>query len=314
MSIFISIPSYRDPELLRTVKSAIDNADNPESIYFGIVIQDVDSQIPNFNFNKNIIINKMHPKFARGAGYARAEAMKLYSGQDYYLQIDSHTVFSKGWDTKCITHHNKAKEISKNNKIIISAFPQSYYAESKNTISIKEFNKSDSITYPTKQMPIMRDTKDWTAKRIEFENTKNNDPELSYTVLAGFTFTTGNIVSEVPYDPEIAFFGEEICFSSRAWTRGWDIYSPKEVILYHFYTREGYKKIWKDRNLRSISWKDIERISKEKQIKVLCGIEKGIYGVADTPRTMDDYQSIVGLNFKEIYGLTNIDNKSTIDI
>lgn len=314
MSIFISIPSYRDPELLRTVKSAIENADRPEDLYFGIFIQDVEREVPDFSFVKNLAIKVVHPKSARGAGYARSEVMKLYSGQDYYLQIDSHTIFVKSWDTKYIKNHARAQEISGNNKIIISSFPQSYYAESRNTISIKKFDKQDSITYPTKQIPILRDGKDWTASRIEFDNSKNSDPEISPVVLAGSIFANGDIVNEVPYDPEICFFGEEICFSVRAWTRGWDIYSPKETIIYHFYSREGYKKIWKDRNLREISWKELEEISKNKQKRVLCGIEQGIYGVVNNPRNIDQYQDLTGLNFKSIYGLTNDDNKSTIGI
>lgn len=312
MSIFISIPSYRDPELLRTVRSAIDNSDNPDQLYFGIVAQDVDSAIPDLSFVKNLSLTKMHPKFARGAGFARAEGMKLYDGQDYYIQVDSHTIFAKGWDTKCISAHARAKEISGNNKIIISAFPQSYYAESPNTVSIKKFDKNDTITYPTKQVPHLRDGKDWTATRIEFENS-STDPEMSQVILAGFTFTSGDIVQEVPYDPEICFFGEEICFSARAWTRGWDIYSPKETIVYHFYTREGYKKIWKDRNLRNISWKELESISRKKQQKVLCGIEQGIYGAANSPRTLEQYEEMTGIRFKKLYGLTNPNNKSTMD-
>lgn len=313
MSIFISIPSYRDPELLRTVKSAIENADRPDLLHFGIVAQDIDSAIPNLDFVKNLSLTKMHPKFARGAGFARSEGMKLYNGQDYYIQIDSHTIFTKGWDTKCISIHSRAKELSGNNKIIISAFPQSYYAESPNTISIKKFDKNDTITYPTKQIPHLRDGKDWTANRVDFDSPDNPDPEMSKVILAGFTFASGNIVEEVPYDPEICFFGEEICFSLRAWTRGWDIYSPKETILYHFYTREGYKKIWKDRNLRNISWKDLESISRKKQERVLCGIEQGTYGAAENPRTLAQYEEMTGLNFKKLYGLTNPNNKSTID-
>lgn len=313
MSIFISIPSYRDPELVRTIRSAIDNASVPTSLHFGIVIQETETLIPDLSFIKNLSVLKIHPKLARGAGFARAEAMKMYNGQDYYLQIDSHTVFTKGWDTKCINNHLRAQEISGNDKIILSSFPQPYYAESLREISIRKKDKSDNITYPTKQIPYLKDKKDWTALRVEFDNPDNNDPELSKTVLGGFIFTSGNIANEVPYDPEICFFGEELCFAVRAWTRGWDIYSPKETILYHFYTREGYKKIWKDRNLKNTSWKELESISKDKQIRVLCGIESGTYGAASSPRTLQEYESFTGINFKEIYGLTNSNNKSTIE-
>ena len=34
MRIFISIASYRDPELQWTIKSAIENANNPDNLYF----------------------------------------------------------------------------------------------------------------------------------------------------------------------------------------------------------------------------------------------------------------------------------------
>ena len=88
MSIFISIASYRDPELIRTIKSAIDNAAKPNELYFGIVVQEFDKDIPDLSWIKNAEILIMHPKDARGAGYARAIAMDRYDNQDYYLQVD----------------------------------------------------------------------------------------------------------------------------------------------------------------------------------------------------------------------------------
>ena len=36
-TIFISIASYRDPELEHTIKSAVENADYPNNLRFGIV-------------------------------------------------------------------------------------------------------------------------------------------------------------------------------------------------------------------------------------------------------------------------------------
>ena len=112
-------------------------------------------------------------------------------------------------------------------------------------------------------------------------------------------------------NPEISFFGEEICFAMRAWTRGWDIYSPCVDILYHFYSRPNYKKIWKDRNVRPISWKDLENMSKDKQKRVLCGIEKGTFG-AGNYRHLKAYEKLIGFNFKKMYGLTDSNNDSTI--
>lgn len=310
MSIFISIASYRDPELPRTIKSAIDNAQNPEDIFFGVVLQEFEKTEPDLSWVPRLSIMKMHPKFARGAGLARSKAMELYDGQDYYLQIDSHTQFAKNWDTICIDQLKKAQTISNNKNIILSCFPQPFHVESNGKITIIKNSKSQ-LPYPTKQKPKLTKKTEWSAERVEFDDPERKMPELSTTVLAGFIFAPGNIVKDIPYDPEISFFGEELCFAVRAWTRGWDIYSPSEIVAYHFYTRQNYKKIWKDRDIRNISWKRLEEISKEKQKKVLCGIEKGDFGLG-TYRHIKSYEKMTGINFKEIYGLTNGNNESTI--
>jgi hypothetical protein len=300
--IFISIASYRDPELEHTIKSAMDNADNPTQLNFGIVHQGTGSEMPDLSWINNKKIISMHPRDAMGVGFARSKAMELYSGEDYFLQIDSHIQFVSGWDTKLISQLKMAQKKSKNNKIIISAFPGMYIRES-NRAEIIGFHKGNEMTYPCKQVLSRRKTGAWASLRVEFQS-KDNIPEESNTVLAGFVFTTGNIIKEIPYDPEISFFGEELCFAARAWTGGWDIYSPKEFILYHFYGRNGYKKVWKDNRLRKISWEDIEARSEEKQKRVLCGIEEGIYGLNNV-RPIEEYEKLVGYNFKNIYGLTN---------
>ena len=72
------------------------------------------------------------------------------------------------------------------------------------------------------------------------------------------------------------------------------------TIVYHFYVREGYSKVWKDRNLREISWKELELLSKQKQKRVLCGIEGGIWGAGST-RTIAEYEKLTGLDFKKMY-------------
>ena len=41
-------------------------------------------------------------KQSRGACWARHEAQKLYNGEDYVLQLDSHMRFVQGWDLICI--------------------------------------------------------------------------------------------------------------------------------------------------------------------------------------------------------------------
>jgi len=301
VTIFISIASYRDPELERTIRSALENAENPQDLHFGVMLQEFERFAPDLSWVPNLTLKTIHPKMARGAGYARAQIIPMYSGQDYFLQIDSHTIFEKNWDKLCIDQHKKAQEISNNNKIVLSYFPPPFYVESNKEISIIK-NSKTQLPYATKQKPMLTKRGEWTAERVKLSN--KNIPEESTTILAGFVFSTGELIQEVPYDPDISFFGEELCFAIRAWTRGWDIYSPCVTIAYHFYTREGYSKVWKDRNLREISWKELEAISKQKQKRVLCGIEGGIWGVGPT-RTLTEYEKLTGLDFKKMYNASS---------
>ena len=302
MRIFISIASYRDPELQWTIKSAIENANNPDNLYFGIVHQGLDSEIFNYEEIKNISIIKMHPKEARGAGYARSKAMELYDGQEYFLQVDSHTRFVPGWELLCIDQLSRAKNISGHSRVMLSYFPAPFEPEKNGGMFLIK-NNPKIKAYPTRQKISLNKRKQWTAERFEFENKLKENPELSETVLGGFMFSDGLIVNEVPYDPEISFFVEEICFAMRSWNRGWDIYSPSKNIVYHFYSRGGYSKIWKDRNLRGLSWKELEDISYEKQKRILCGEESGVFG-AGSIRTLEEYEMFTSTNFKDFYSLT----------
>jgi len=304
VNIFVSVASYRDPELKWTIKSAIDNATNPGNLHFGVVYQGTEPELPDLSYVNNLSIIKMHPKEARGAGFARSRAMELYSGQEFFLQVDSHTRFQAGWDVIAIDQLSRAKNISGHNKVILSYFPAPFDPEKNGGMHLIR-NNPKIKPYPTRQKLLLNKRKQWTAERFEFESKLKENPELSQTILGGFIFSDASIIKEVPYDPEISFFGEEVCFAMRAWTRGWDIYSPSKNIVYHFYSRGGYDKIWKDRNLRGISWKEIEEISYKKQKRVLCGEELGVFGAGDI-RSIQEYEEFVGVNFKDFYSLTNL--------
>lgn len=300
MNIFISVASYRDSELKYTLESAIKQSSNKNSLHFGIVHQGLDSELPDLSFIKKYSLVSMHPRDARGVGYARSIAMTLYSGEDYFLQIDSHTQFVKDWDVKMINQFKKVSELT-NNKVIISAYPLQYYREG-TKLYLQDKDSKEYPLDPMKQYIHRRKNGHWTAYRVPFDDPQRLNPEISQTVLAGFIFSKGDIVDDVPYDPEISFMGEELCFAMRAWTRGYDIYSPTESLLYHFYSRGGHKKIWKDNSARKISWLQLEKISEDKQKKVLSGVEKGIFGEGNI-RSLKQYQEFIGIDFNQAYGV-----------
>ena len=97
-----------------------------------------------------------------------------------------------------------------------------------------------------------------------------SEPMLQPFVAAGFLFTDGSIVEEVPFDPHLPyiFHGEEILLSARLWTSGWDFYAPNVPILYHYYYRTDSKKYWNDTDfpLPEDHWEEQEAATKRIQL------------------------------------------------
>ena len=56
---------------------------------------------------------------------------------------------------------------------------------------------------------------------------------------AGFQLSGADVLLEVPFDPKLdmLFVGEEILYSARLWTRGWDMYAPDMNLVWHHYNR-----------------------------------------------------------------------------
>lgn len=307
MTIFVSIASYRDTELPLTINSLIQNADFPQNLHIAVVDQSTKSERLDLSTSSNIKSIWIHPRNARGAGYARAQAQRMYENEDWFLQIDSHSRFEQGWDTKLIDMYSAASSAAGNPKIILSQFPKAYIREGNEDIAIH------SVKYPNdphRQIVYWYRDSVWSGFRIPFDDPRFSVPEESETILAGFVFAPGSLVDEVPYDPDICFWGEELTFSIRAWTRGWQIYSPNEMVISHFYERKGHNKIWDSRNLSS-KWKIIEEQSIMRQNMVYTGELRGAWG-AKNLSLLADYYDFINQDVGDIY-TRYLMNKSMLD-
>lgn len=286
---FVSIASYRDPELTRTLKSMLDNADRPQDLNITVVVQDRKEDFPDLSFVPNITYIKMDYIDALGPCYARKVAQQTYQGEEYYLQLDSHILFVKGWDTKLFDIYKQAKQIC--NKPIITHYPPGYKVLKNGGIEYDASQKdTDVLKVISDNVKVLRGWRNgWHGPR--------NVPAESKVVAAGFLFSEGNIVNEVPYDERIFFVGEEITYSLRAYTRGYRFFAPQYPICYHFNGREGYPKFWTrgDDVRRGIKWSQLERSSRAVIHKILVGIEK-----AHMDQQMTSWQN----NIKSLLELT----------
>ena len=88
-------------ECVDTVSSLFEAASRPHLIYVGVILQDVFPSAIEANMLElripRIRLLHMYYQRARGPGYARSLGAQLYAGEDYWLNIDSHTRFVKNW-------------------------------------------------------------------------------------------------------------------------------------------------------------------------------------------------------------------------
>lgn len=126
MTVFVSIPTLIDPEIDNTLATALSNAD--QDVHIGVACitppefyEDLKSKFDS----KNIRLKWIDPTENAGVGRGRKSAKSMYDGEDYFLQVDSHTNFEKSWDTIFIDLFEEAKTLS-DKKTILTGFPSSY--------------------------------------------------------------------------------------------------------------------------------------------------------------------------------------------
>jgi len=126
VSIYIQIATIEDSGITETVKSALSNADNPDDIYIGIAAtvnsefyRDVIFPLTEYN---GVRAKKFDPIKDRGLGRGRINSRFAYNDEDFVLQVDAHTNFDSGWDTKLIFIFKSAISETNNSKTLITGY------------------------------------------------------------------------------------------------------------------------------------------------------------------------------------------------
>ena len=305
MKIFVQIASYRDPELLPTIKSSLENAKNPENLVFGICRQyhpeDKFDDLCDFENDKRFkIINVLYNE-AKGVCWARNQVQQLYNDEEYTLQIDSHMRFEKNWDETLIDMLNQLKNEGIK-KPLLTTYVPSYNPNNDPKGRVMDpwrmvfdkFSKEGVVLFLPEIIP------NWD---------KLQSPVPSRFYSAHFCFTTGEFSKEVQHDPNFYFHGEEISIAVRAFTNGYEMFHPHKVVIWHEYTRNGRTKHWDDQ-------KDWYILDKKSHIlnKNLLGVDglkndyvENKYGLG-TIKTLRDYEKYAGIFFEK-----RLTHKETIE-
>jgi glycosyltransferase involved in cell wall biosynthesis len=294
--IFIQIASYRDPQLIPTIKDCIKNAKKPEKLVFSIAWQhsseDVWDNLDEFKDDKRFRIVDINYSESKGACWARNQLQQNYNGEEYTLQLDSHHRFVENWDEELILMYKQLVKKG-HKKPLLTGYVSSFDPDNDpNGRTIQPWKMNFDRFIPEGAVFFLPATIDDYKERTE--------PIPARFYSAHFAFSTGKFVEEVPHDPEYYFHGEEISIAVRAYTHGYDLFHPHKVIVWHEYTRKGRKKQWDD-DKQWVS-KNVHCHSRNRKLFGMDGEVKDVdFGIYDfgKERTLEDYERYAGLSFKK---------------
>lgn len=293
--IFIQIASYRDPQLLPTIRECISKSKYPENLVFSISWQhskeDEWDNLDEFKNDERFKIIDIDYTESKGACWARNVLQQNYTNEKYTLQLDSHHRFIQNWDKELINMF-EGLVLKGYKKPLLTSYISSFDPDN---------DPNGRVTIPWK-MNFDRFIPEGAVFFLPagIDNYKElSEPIPARFYSAHFAFTLGDFVKEVPHDPEYYFHGEEISIAVRSYTWGYDLFHPHKIIAWHEYTRKGRTKQcdddkeWSGRNKNShLRNRKLFEMDDEKK-----DVDFGIYDFGNV-RTLEDYERYAGLSFK----------------
>lgn len=280
-TIYISVASYRDPECSPTVESIFARAKHPERIRVAIVAQrthgdpvcpqpekscQADPSQTLCKYRHLVDIYEMEASLAVGPVFARHLGHRLYRGEYFAMQVDSHVEFVQDWDDDLLFQWKSAK----NEMGVITTYLSDI------------IGSIDPVTHKSLRpaRPIMcKSGYEGNGKLRHLRHGQqpegpagiHGEPTLHPFWAAGFSFARGHFVVQVPYDQYLpmVFQGEEISLGLRGFTYGYDYYAVERSVCFHMYAvkenkqkRRKVKLFWENSNLyQGAAMKAMQRLN-----------------------------------------------------
>eukprot|EP00980_Cylindrotheca_fusiformis_P001357 scaffold338_cov116-Cylindrotheca_fusiformis.AAC.22 len=212
--IFVSIPNYRGYEIY--------DKQNLRKDTTKVIVKDKERrECPRVDQIRKLSV---HHYAAMGPTWARALGRKILGNEEFCLQIDAHMKFVQDWDEKVKEEWSGTK----NEFGIISAVPMGMY-DLENTPATTVLRGCE-VEMPDIGIPHFNDRGDGKVENLK-------QPLLAHSWSSGFSFAKCHLEESAPYDPFTPYVmgAENFARFARFWTRGYDVYTPTQNIVYHNY-------------------------------------------------------------------------------
>jgi hypothetical protein len=292
MKILVLLASFLDDELPYTIRSCIGNAANPKNIRFSVLLQH-DEKTENIIdiLPYDIRLAKVDYKVSQGVGWARNIVNQVLTDEEYVLQIDSHTRLAKDWDVKLIEQLDQLGE-----KAIISFLPPPFTKDKINNVDLKYwYTDTPTLIHVPKPVSIVANWAVDVGGYRNMQDTQMKNIRVPF-LFAGFIFGRSQWLRDVPSDPDMYYWGEEQSLCIRSWTRGYDIYLPKENMAWHYSGTEESKASPHHWDVLEEKSAELNNIAFNKLARLMQGQVEGIYGLG-TERTVQEWMDFSGVDF-----------------
>jgi glycosyltransferase involved in cell wall biosynthesis len=298
MSIFVQIASYRDPLLASTIRDLIEKARDAGNLRIVVCNQfhpdDLfNGELEPYRKDERVRIIDVPYMESKGVCWARNLIQKYYADEEYTLHIDSHMRFIPDWDSIMIGMLQELQQQG-SPKPILTTYPAHFDPEDLD-LSEAPANRIILTGFHNEEVFPMC----WPAEIPDWKALDGPIPARFYA--GGFSFTLGSLCREVPHDPGLYFWGEEINIAVRAYTHGYDLFHPHINVVYHNYNRLKSVKHWTDHGSfdanQIVPFRRLRKLF-DPAANNMQSAHLGVYGLG-RQRTLRDYEKYTGLLLSE---------------
>lgn len=282
--IFVQMPAYRDTELLATVRDLFATARSPERVRLAIAWQygaGEERLERELRACGRVEVMKIPAAESQGCNWARNMLQRRWAGERYTLFLDSHHRFAHSWDEHTIDLYEQCRARGVGKPIITGYLPPYDPANDPGgrtsaVFEMAPLEREQGMLFRLTSHPV--DVHRWLGPTFP----------ASFVSLH-FLFAGGAFNQDIPFDPGVYFFADEIAIALRAYTAGYDMYHPNQVLGWHLYDRSTRVTHWADHP----GWRVQQEASCARLRELFTGALRGVYGVGPV-RTAADYERHIG--------------------
>jgi hypothetical protein len=173
-----------------------------------------------------------------GCNWARRRLQAEWRGERYTLLLDSHHRFVSGWDDLIIGMFEQLRS-SGFAKPMLTGYLPAYHPgkdlrrRSRQPYRIYPHQRDHGVLTRLRSMPILN----WTTL---------SGPIPADFASLHFLLAHGCFNEQVPFDPDVYFFGDEVLTSLRSFGAGFRLFHPHRVVGWHAYDRATRVPHWTD--------------------------------------------------------------------